>query len=182
MKVQRQLAALEPLILGRLRGTGGDDWHRRIPGKWSLAQVLRHLAIGVDYSATTFEARAAKTDMKRRATPRQALLRHLILGLGKFPKGGEAPAGSIPEDRPDPEAATAQFRMGVARLEALIEAWPKPRLTRIFVKHPVLGDLNLPEWVRFHYVHCRHHGRQIEARLRWLRARGDAEAERASTA
>jgi hypothetical protein len=170
MKVRRQLAALEPMILGRLREISGEDWHRTVAGKWSLAQILRHLSIGVDYSANTFEARAAKTDMKRRATPGQAILRHLILGLGKFPKGRDAPAGSIPEDRPDPEAAEAQFRMGVVRFEALIESWPRERWARIFVKHPVLGDLNLPEWVRFHYVHCRHHGRQIEARLRWLRA------------
>jgi hypothetical protein len=32
--------------------------------------------------------------------------------------------------------------------------------------------LNLPEWVRFHYVHCRHHTRQIRERLRWLRKAG----------
>ncbi|HWP38594.1 MAG TPA: DinB family protein [Gemmatimonadales bacterium] len=170
MKVQRQLAALEPLILGPVRGVNGEDWHRRVPGKWSLAQIIRHVAIGVDYSATTFEGRAARTDMRRRSTPGQAIMRHLILGLGKFPKGREAPAGSVPEDRPDAEAAVAQVRMGIARFEALVETWPQERWTRIFVKHPVLGDLNLPEWIRFHYVHCRHHSRQIQARLRWLRA------------
>jgi hypothetical protein len=169
MKVQRQLAALEPLILDPVRGVSGEDWHRRVPGKWSLAQIIRHVAIGVDYSATMFEARAAKTDMRRRSTPGQAIMRHLILGLGKFPKGREAPAGSVPEDRPDAEAAAAQIRMGIARLEGLVETWPRERWTRIFVKHPVLGDLTLPEWIRFHYVHCRHHGRQIQARLRWLR-------------
>ena len=168
MRVRRQLAALEPLILGRLRGLSGEDWYRRVPGKWSIAQIVRHLSIGVDYSATTFDARAGKTDMHRRATPRQALLRHLILGLGKLPKGREAPAGSTPEDRPDPEAATAQFRMGIAKLETMVESWPAERQTSVFVRHPVFGDLNLPEWVRFHYVHCRHHGRQIEARVRWL--------------
>ena len=168
MKVNRQLAAIEPLILGRLHGVAGGDWYRHVPGKWSIAQIVRHLAIGMDYSAATFEARAAKTDMHRRATPRQALLRHLILGLGKFPKGREAPAGSVPEDRPDPEAAAAQFRIGLAKLETMIQSWPAQRQAGVFVRHPVLGDLNLPEWVRFHYVHCRHHGRQIEARLRWL--------------
>ena len=170
MKVKRQLAALEPLILGRVHGLLESDWHRCVPGKWSIAQVLRHLSIGVDYSASTFERRVAKTDMQRRATPRQSILRHLILGLGKFPKGREAPGGSVPEDRPDFEAAAAQFRMGVARLEVLVQSWPADRQTGVFVLHPVLGDLNLPEWIRFHYVHCRHHGRQIEARVRWLRS------------
>jgi hypothetical protein len=37
------------------------------------------------------------------------------------------------------------------------------------VRHPVVGDLSLPEWVRFFYVHNRHHAHQIGVRLRWLK-------------
>jgi hypothetical protein len=32
----------------------------------------------------------------------------------------------------------------------------------------MLGDLNLPEWVRFHFLHCRHHAGEISDRLKWL--------------
>ncbi len=170
MKVRRQLAALEPMVLKPLHQLDPEDWHRTLPGKWSIAQIVRHLAIALDSVATTFERRADKQGMRRRATPAQALLRHLVLGLGRIPRGRQAPPGSVPEARPDPEATAAQFRMGVARLEALLEAWPLERQAAVFVKHPLLGDLNLPEWVRFHYLHSRHHARQIAARLRWLRA------------
>ncbi len=168
MKVRRQLAALEPMVLGPLKEVGGEDWHRTVPGKWSLAQILRHLAIGVDSVAAAFERRANKDLMVRRSTPAQAVARHLVLGLGKLSRRREPPAGTVPEERPDPEAAIAQFRIGVAKLETFVETWPPERQLGIFVRHPYLGDLNLPEWVRFHYVHCRHHARQIEARLRWL--------------
>ncbi len=171
MKVRRQLAALEPLVLQPLRHVDQEDWHRRVPGKWSIAQVVHHLAIGIDSVATTFEKRTLKGGMKRRATPRETLLRHLMLGLGRLNFGRDAPAGTIPADRPDVEATTAQFRMGVARMEAMVEGWPPERQLEVFVKHPVVGDLNLPEWVRFHYVHCRHHAKQIQARLRWLGAK-----------
>jgi hypothetical protein len=171
MKVRRQLAALEPMVLGPLHHLEGEDWHRRVTGKWSIAQIVRHLAIGIDYAATTLEKRADKRGMKRRATPRETLLRHIYLGFGRVRPGRNAPQGSLPEDRPDPEATLAQFRMGVARLEALLQSWPPERQLEVFVKHPLLGDLNLPEWVRFFYVHCRHHLRQIEARLRWLAAK-----------
>lgn len=171
MKVRRQLAALEPMVLLPLRHLEDEDWHRALPGKWSMAQIVRHLGIGIDSVATTFEKRAAKQGMKRRATPRETLLRHLMLGLGRLKSGRDAPAGTTPEERPDPEATAAQFRMGVVRLETLVRAWPEERQLEVFVKHPVLGDLNLPEWVRFHYVHCRHHAQQIQARLRWLTAR-----------
>lgn len=171
MKVRRQLAALEPMVLHPLRHLEGEEWHRSLPGKWSIAQIVRHLAIGIDYTAATLEKRARRTDLKRRATPGQTLLRHLYLGLGRVRPGRDAPQGTVPEERPDPEATLAQFRMGVARLETMIETWPPERQLNVYAKNPALGDLNLPEWVRFHYVHCRHHARQLRARLRWLAAR-----------
>ncbi len=171
MRVRRQLAALEPLVLHPLRDIEGEAWHRTVPGKWSLAQIVQHLAIGIDYAATTLEKRADRKDLKRRATPRQTLLRHVMLGLGRMKRGRDAPEGTVPEERPDPEAMVAQFRMGVVRLEGMLETWPRQRQLEVFAKNPALGDLNLPEWVRFHYVHCRHHTKQIAARLRWLAAK-----------
>jgi hypothetical protein len=170
MKINRQLAAIEPMVLHPLRELEGEEWHRAVAGKWSIAQIIKHLAIGIDGSGAALQKRAAKTGMKRRATPGQTLLRHIYLGVGRVRPGRSAPPGTIPEDRPDPETTLAQFRMGVARFETLAQTWPEQRQVEVFAKHPALGDLNLPEWVRFHFVHCRHHARQIRARLRWLAA------------
>jgi uncharacterized damage-inducible protein DinB len=124
----------------------------------------------VDTSAAVFEARAEKREMKRRSTPVQAVARHLVLGLGRLARRREPPPATVPEDRPDSETTVAQFRMGVARFQAMAEAWPEERQVNVYVRHPYLGDLNLPEWVRFHFVHARHHTRQIGALLRWLAA------------
>ena len=168
MKSLRQLSRLEPMILDPVRDVKGDAWHKAPKGKWSLAQIVNHLAIGIDGVAAAFEPRAQKFGMIRRATPGQSILRHLVLGLGKFPPGREAPVASRPADRPDPEATIAQFRMGVERTTELVNHWPAKRQVEVFVKHPVFGDLNLKEWVRFHFVHCRHHARQVESRLKWL--------------
>ncbi|HEY2824591.1 MAG TPA: DinB family protein [Gemmatimonadales bacterium] len=168
MKSLHHLSRLEPLILTPLHDLKGDAWHKAPKGKWSLAQIVSHLAIGLDGVAAAFEPRAQKFGMMRRASPGQALLRHLVLGLGKFPPGREAPERSRPTERPDPEAAVAQFRMGVERTSELVNQWPEQRQVEVFVKHPVFGDLNLKEWVRFHYVHCRHHSRQVANRLKWL--------------
>jgi uncharacterized damage-inducible protein DinB len=71
-------------------------------------------------------------------------------------------------DRPEPELVMAQFRMAIQRLEALCQTLPAEQQQRVFVRHPMLGDLNLPEWVRFFFVHNRHHAQQISVRLRWL--------------
>jgi hypothetical protein len=76
--------------------------------------------------------------------------------------------GTTPAERPDPEMVMTQFRMAIRRLEVLVEQVPADQQQRMFVRHPVVGDLNLPEWVRFFYVHNRHHAHQIQVRLRWL--------------
>jgi hypothetical protein len=179
MKVRRHLAALEPMILDLLVGVSGEDWHRAPPGRWSLAQVVNHLALGLDAVVRKLEERKDRTDLARRASPKHHLLRHLVLGLGRFPRGRRAIEGTQPEDRPDPEMVVAAFRMAIQRLEALCLALPPAQQQRVFVRHPVIGDLNLPEWVRFQYVHNRHHAHQIRVRLRWLAAQR-AEKERAA--
>lgn len=168
MKVTRQLAALEPMILEPLNGVSGEDWHRAPPGRWSAAQVLSHLALGLDAVVQKLEERKDRTDLSRRASPKQHLLRHLILGIGRIPRGGRRVEGTEPGERPDPELVAAQFRMAIRRIETLCETLPPEQQQRVFVRHPVVGDLNLPEWVRFFYVHNRHHLHQITVRLRWL--------------
>lgn len=171
MKVRRQLAALEPLILEPLSDLEGDEWHAAPPGKWSVGQIVDHLATSLDLVAEAFEHRAGKTGMVRRSNPKQALFRHLVLSAGRLPRGRKTPAQASPDARPDPELITAEFRMGVERTARLTQEWPRERQEAVFVAHPVLGDLNLPEWVRFHYVHCRHHAHQLAVRRRWLAAR-----------
>lgn len=169
MKVTRQLAALEPMILTPLDGVQKEAWHRAPPGRWSVAQVLSHLALGLDAVVQKLEERRDRTDLTRRASPKQHLLRHLMLGIGRIPRGRRAIESTEPGGRPVPELVTAQFRMAIRRLETLCETLPPEQQQRLFVRHPVVGDLNLPEWVRFFFVHNRHHAHQIRVRLRWLK-------------
>lgn len=168
MKVTNQLDRLEPMILGPIKSVEGENWHRAPDGNWSLAQIVGHIAIGVDLVATSFEKLGEKKSRERRATPEQSLMRHLILGVGEMPEDQEHPHIVEPPERPDPEAVQAQFRMGVERTGQLVSEWPQEKQESVWVAHPLFGDFNLPEWVRFHFVHCRHHAAQIERRLKWL--------------
>lgn len=169
MKVRRQLERVEPMILNPIRRLEGEDWHRTPPGKWSIGQIVGHLAKTADVVATQFAGLEEAPAMERVCTPKQALARHVVLGLGKPPRLKRMPSVVRPEERPDPELARAQFRMGVERMLHFVETWPMERQVGLFVKHPGLGDLNLPEWGRFLYVHCRHQAHNIRVRLRWLR-------------
>ncbi len=169
MTLSKQIEQLEPMVLKPLHGVTGDEWHRAPDGKWSVAQIVQHLALGVDIVARAFDHRGEKAPMRRRATTVQSVARTAVLAVGRLPNGFQTPQAAQPTPKPDPELVTAQFRMGVACLQKLIDDWPEDRQRRVFVRHPRFGDLNLPEWVRFHFIHCRHHSEQLRERLNWIR-------------
>jgi hypothetical protein len=152
-------------VLGPLAGRPDADWHRAPPGKWTPAQIVQHLAIGIDGSGRTFESRRVKPSMLRRPrTPRQRLACWLVLRLGWIIPGRESPPDVRPAEHPDRAAVERQLRDGVARFLTL-ERELAARSRDLFVKHPYLGDLTLPEWLRFHALHSAHHAKQIRARL-----------------
>lgn len=165
MKVTRQLSSLESVVLDPLQDVSTSDWTTAREGKWSIAQIVEHLAIAFDLVATGFAALPEDNSKEREATPAQAVLRHTLLGSGDLPEGMRAPDISHPSDDPDPELVVARFRMGIEQTRTLVEDWSEERQVSTFLRHPILGDLNLPEWVRFHFVHCTLHARQIEKRL-----------------
>jgi hypothetical protein len=170
MKVDRHLARIEPMILHPVHRLSADDWHRAPPGKWTVAQIVQHLAISIDVVAKLFAERGEKGGMRRRAKPHETVMRHLVLGAGRIPGLPRVSDLANPEEDPDPDLITAQLRMGVEEFTRLANEWPEARREDVFVRHPLLGDLNLPEWVRFHYLHCRHHAREIRDRVRWVGA------------
>lgn len=155
-------------MLQPLHGLKDGDWHRAPRGKWSIVQIVQHCSIGIDLVARSFRELADEPLMARANRPHQTVLRHLTLGVGKYPGVLKALPHASPDAKPDPELVSAQFRMGVEQYRSLAEEWPKDRQLSVYVPHPLLGDLNLPEWVRFHYLHCRHHAGEIVDRLKWI--------------
>lgn len=169
MKVSHHLARLEPMVLHPIHGLAEPGWHRAPNGKWSIAQIVQHLAIGIDLVGHAFEELSGEDEMARRSKPYQSALRHLTLGVGKYPGTLKALPDAKPDAKPDPELVAAQFRMGVEHYKTLAAEWSTDKQTTRFVPHPVLGDLNFPEWVRFHYLHCRHHASEIGHRVKQLK-------------
>jgi hypothetical protein len=153
-------------VLGPLEGRERQSWFSAPPGKWCAAQIVEHLAIGLDLSSRGFESRRDKPPMRRRPrSPAQRAAWLLIMGLHWFPPGGKAPSVTQPAPRPEPGEVTALLRAGVDRFLALERGLLPLRAHDLFLKHPVLGDLTLEEWMRFHVIHARHHARQIRRLL-----------------
>ena len=168
MRVSHHLARLEPLVLSPLHGVSDAAWYRAPKGKWSIAQIVQHVAIGVDLVARSFAELADAQPMQRQNRPHETVLRHLTLGIGHYPGPLKALPQATPDAKPDRELVTAQFRMGVEQYKGIAATWTKEQQQERFVPHPLLGDLSFPEWVRFHYLHCRHHAGEIQQRLKWM--------------
>jgi len=160
------LTELSKLVLGPLEGRADADWYKAPPAKWTSAQIVEHLAIGLTWGAEKFEQRRAHDPMVRRPrTFTEKLASLLILGVHWYPQGFKAPEGSRPGDGVTRQQAEAHFRTGLAKWEELERLLLPARRDDLFVKHPRLGDLTLEEWMRFHMIHSRHHARQIRERI-----------------
>jgi hypothetical protein len=155
------------MVLGPLAGRPDADWYRTPVGKWSPVQIVQHLAPGLEYSGRTFESRRNHAPMRRRPrTPSQLAAYGLVLRLGWYPSSLRAPEPARPAVRPDRASVERQFSEGVERLVGLERELVPTRRADLFAKHPELRDLTLPEWLRFHVQHGRHHASQIGERLR----------------
>jgi hypothetical protein len=135
-------------------------WHPE--GKWSTAQVLEHLAKTYTGTSRGFEkALAAQRSLATRATPWQHFARITVVGLGYFPRGRKSPEVVVPNSNWTGEHAIKTIREELAKLYEAQEKVEKLFSGVPVVDHPVMGPLTPAQWAKFHYVHARHHAKQI---------------------
>lgn len=162
----KPLGELPDLVLGPLRGHPDSDWERGPAGKWTPAQIVEHLALGLNLSAQTLLSRRNHAPMsRRRRTPAEHVARFFIMGLRWFPPRRKAPERTTPAARIDRATAEAHFLAGIEAWDQVDRALLPERRTNLFAKHPRMGDLNVEEWMRFHRIHARHHAKQIRQRI-----------------
>ncbi|HEV8510190.1 MAG TPA: DUF1569 domain-containing protein [Gemmatimonadales bacterium] len=160
------ISELRTLVLGPLRERSDGEWERGPAGKWTPAQIVEHLALGLEWSAEKFRARRNHAAMSRRPrTPAEQIARLFIFGLRWFPPRRKAPERSVPAPAIGRAAAEAHFLSGIESWDQLERELLPARRSDLFVKHPRIGDLTLEEWMRFHLIHARHHARQIRQRV-----------------
>lgn len=161
----QSLGEVVTALLDPLEGRPAADWKRAPDGKWTPAQIIEHIVLSLEASGERFEKRRDKPPMDRRSNLLQTVVRNLVLRTEWFPSGGTAPAMTVPSPSPDPPILERRLRAGVARFERLAAELLPARGSDLFVAHHIFGDLTLPEWLRFHVVHTRHHAKQLRERL-----------------
>lgn len=135
-------------------------------GKWNAAQILEHLFLTYKNSnrgmAKCLEQGAP---LATRATVRQRVAALLVVKLGYLPEGRQAPERVLPRGMPLEEVQSAivselqKMGAGLDDCERRFGARTK------IMDHPFLGPLTAGEWRKFHWVHGRHHARQIRRRM-----------------
>lgn len=141
------------------------------PGKWTVAQIVEHLSKGYAGTAHVLGRCLDQDQPKARAvTVKDRLLTFVVVDLGHLPEGRHAPDVTRPADAPPRDvveralAALRDLDEVAARAESRFGARTP------LVNHPIIGPLGVDRWRRFHWIHTRHHLKQIAARL----ARGSA--------
>ncbi len=145
-------------------------WHE--DGRWSTAEILDHLA--KTYGGTAYIFRKCLADDGPKGRPPsvgEGLRAFVLLRLGYFPSGIKAPAMTLPDGLAPFEALDAA-RTRLAALDAVAAQCAERFGARARIaNHPILGGLTVQQWRRFHWIHTRHHMRQI---LRLRRAAAHA--------
>ena len=148
---------------------------RPVAGRWSIAEILEHLALAFTGNANTLEKALASGEARGRPpTLAQWLGRLLVIDVGYFPRAG-APERTRPRGGIPPERSLAAVRDAVTVLDAtLSRASVRFGDTARVANHPYFHGLTVPQWRKFHWRHTVHHMSQVRARAAHAQASGAA--------
>lgn len=136
------------------------------PDKWSAAEILEHLYL--TYTGTTkgFEkCIAAGKPLARARTLADRMRTALVVGIGYLPEGRQSPKNAMPQGIAG-DRVLAEFAEKILKMDAAIaEAEARFGSQAPLLDHPILGPLRACQWRKFHWVHGRHHLKQLQ-RLR----------------
>jgi Protein of unknown function (DUF1569) len=143
-----------------------SDLERTSAGKWSPAQILEHLLLTYKSTNRALEKCLEQgAPLATRATLKDRMATLLVVNLGYIPGGRKAPERATPRGMP-PEEVRQAFVPALEKMAASLDDC-EHRFgagTKI-LDHPFLGPLTANEWRKFHWVHGRHHARQIRERM-----------------
>ena len=160
--LQNAYAAIEQAI----EGMTVEEMARHREGKWCTAEILEHLALAFGSTAKLMQrcldcgqTSATKPNLRGR------FICGVVTGLGYIPEGRKAPAHVVPRGIQAQEAQRLVFQ-NLKVMDEVMQRCEAQFGTKIKIAdHPILGPLSLTRWRKFHWVHTRHHMKQI-ARLR----------------
>ena len=158
------LQRLQEGIQSATQGMSGEDLLRHPEGKWCAAEILEHLYLTYTGTTKAFERclQAGQPQVSARVL-RDRVRTIVVVGLGHMPKGRQSPKHALPRGM-TPEQVTREIGPRISAMDAAI-AQCESRFGKQnrLLDHPILGPLTGRQWRKFHWVHGRHHIKQIQS-------------------
>jgi hypothetical protein len=134
-------------------------------GKWSAAEVLEHLSLAFDHTVRGMNrCLEAGKNLGDEPSLKQRLFHMIVLDLKHFPTGRQAPTMVVPKGQMGGLEAVEKIRTNlIAMDQKLTECRERLGTKGKLANHPVLGPLSNEQWCEFHYVHTKHHMKQVRA-------------------
>ena len=156
------LERLQQAIVAASSGMTRDQLTCHEEGKWSAAEVLEHLYRTYVGTSKAFErSLQAGKPLGGVSTFKQKVSTFVLTGLGFFPKGRKSPDYVAPRGMPVDELV-AGIGPQIAAMNKVIAQCEERYGSRVkLLDHPVLGPLTARQWRKFHWIHGRHHVKQI---------------------
>jgi hypothetical protein len=162
LDVISKLLKLGEQLADAIHGMSAEDLARHPQGKWSSAEILDHL--NLTYRGTIKNCQRCLAAGKSGATVdrhSKRWQRRVVILLGYLPTGRKSPPQALPRGTSITELTTEIFE-NISRMEAVIaQCDAQFGRGKSIAEHPILGPLTASEWRKFHWVHGRHHARQI---------------------
>ncbi len=144
------------------RGMTPEQLRHHANGKWSSAEILEHLSRAFS-STTKLLQRHLDSGQPtiKRPTWAESSRTLMVIEAGHLPSGRRAPSFTIPTGMPA-EEVLPRFRHELAAMDETIRQCEAKFGRKKIASHAIFGPLTARQWRRFHWVHTRHHARQIE--------------------
>lgn len=156
------LERLQRAVAAAKQGICDEDRKPRSDGKWSAAEVLEHLYLTYTGTSKAFDrCLQAGKPLASASTLKHRLAAFLVTECGYFPEGRKSPERACPKGI-SAEKVVADICPQIAAMDKIIAQCEERFGSRKTVlDHPVLGPLTAKQWRKFHWVHGRHHIKQI---------------------
>jgi hypothetical protein len=162
-------ADLDRAVAELIAAVGSDPaaWSRS-RGRWTVGYHAAHVGITLDRTATEFEEaeRALRAGTLPAPPARRGLLQKLVVGMflgGTLPRGAKTADWAVPTGKHERDPTIAAIRAGAGRHREIGARLGDDERQRLWITNPFRPPWHyrLPEMVRVHAVHTRHHARQI---------------------
>lgn len=145
-------------------------------GKWSSTDILEHLSHTFEQTGKGMKrCLDAGKNLGDRPTLKQRLFHLLVLDLKHFPQGRKSPPQVAPKGGVSGLDTLDKIKANLVTMDQILsECREKLGTSGRLANHPVLGPLKNEQWCAFHYVHTRHHMKQVRALRDQMTARAQS--------